>query len=89
MSEQVCASCSAPLLWAITAKGKNMPLDLHPTVTGNVRLTGEQITGNDGHHGPECEVLGKPQLTDQLPDDLRYTSHFATCSDPERHRRRK
>lgn len=34
-----CASCGAPITWAITPAGKRMPVDAEPTPNGNVELT--------------------------------------------------
>lgn len=58
-----CRSCHAPVVWARTAKGKAIPLDVKPRKDGNLILRNGIVrvqTRND-------------------PGGLRYVSHFATC----------
>lgn len=38
-----CNSCEAPILWAITAKGRRIPLDPHPRDDGNMRICEDGI----------------------------------------------
>lgn len=72
-----CSSCSAPILWAKTAKGKPIPLDLEPRVDGNVVL----------ERGVAL-VLG-PLERLQRGAETRYVAHFATCPSADEHRRAK
>lgn len=67
-----CRSCEAPIFWARTAKGKAMPVNTKPDPNGKLVVRNE-----------ECR-WAKP--TD--PAGLRYTSHYATCTYPDRHRKR-
>jgi hypothetical protein len=76
-----CRSCKAPIVWARTEAGKNMPLDANPTtgapaifVDGNVEITGH--TGNQ----PLVKVHGTPA-------DGLSRSHFASCPNRAQHRR--
>ncbi len=74
MSER-CRSCSAPIRWVYTAKGRRIPLDPKPTRDGNIVLRGigpiaQIIPG----HGPADPPL--------------YISHFATCPYAAAHRSR-
>ncbi len=59
-----CRSCGAPIIWAKTEKGKAMPLDAEPAQTGTLWL-----------------FAGVVQTGDQPPavNGPTYTSHFATC----------
>jgi hypothetical protein len=68
-----CRSCDAPIEWAITTKGQRIPLDPEPGPGGNLVLV-------DG-------VARHPTLGEGVPY-LQYTSHFATCPDAERFRRK-
>jgi hypothetical protein len=68
-----CRSCGAPIIWAITDRGKRLPLDAMPNPAGNVRLTG----GN-------AIVLKK----DDVYDGPRYMPHFATCKDADKWRKK-
>jgi hypothetical protein len=68
-----CVSCSAPLIWAQTERGKRMPVDAQLNSTGNLVLCFEVdqfdrpvsgqlvVTAPEGYAGP------------------RWLSHFATC----------
>lgn len=75
-----CRSCEAPIVWCRMRSGKTMPVDADPTPRGDFYL----VTADDGtieaHH-----VRTHPE---KLGEDVdRYTSHFATCDNPERFRR--
>ena len=68
-----CRSCDAPIEWAITTKGSHIPLDPEPTPAGNLVLI-------DG-------IARHPTLGEDVPY-LQYISHFVTCPDAERFRRK-
>jgi hypothetical protein len=81
-----CRSCGSEVLWVRTTNGTRMPLDPLPVDAGNVAMVGTAAA--DG--SPLVEVVDPhaPQLP--LVDALapRYVSHFATCPDADRWRRR-
>jgi len=68
-----CRSCGAEIRWARTVKGKAIPLDQDPTVTGNVLLV-------HGPGSPTAEVLG-PLEADAARADGRtlYMPLHASC----------
>lgn len=76
-----CASCGAPVRWAMTTKGRRMPLDLDPRDDGNITVA-PQPGGFD-----RATVWGNSR--EGMPPGPRYVSHFATCSAAARHRRRR
>lgn len=66
----MCRGCKARIVWAITPKGKSMPLDPEPSPDGNV----EVVTDANGRWHvvavhPEPDLFG----------GIRYLSHFVTC----------
>lgn len=66
-----CRSCGAPIVWAVTAAGKRMPLDAEPVYaigSGVVSLNGDEVA-----------VVERPRPL--------YVSHFATCPNADQHRR--
>lgn len=67
-----CRSCNAPIVWARTEAGKNMPLDVAPTINGNIELR----SGIAHYVTPDHNAIGQ-----------RFTSHFATCEFAKAHRR--
>lgn len=72
-----CRSCNAPILWAVTPKGKRAPLDAEPTKEGNIRLE---------ERGPGATPIahylsGLELLAAQKAGELLHLSHFATCVD--------
>lgn len=75
-----CRACQAPLLWVLTEAGKRMPLDYEP-------YSGEDPRGlftlRDGAQG----LVAISVTESTKPDELRYRSHWATCSDPNRFRK--
>lgn len=85
--EGTCRSCAARMLWATTPSGKANPLDVEPSSEGNVLLM-----------APFNVRVGDSALAVTLSGDalewarglglqLR-TSHFATCPDRDKHRKR-
>lgn len=78
-----CRSCEAPIVWAVTAAGRAMPLDPDPTPDGNVVSDGRDEQGR-----VQVIVFAKPA---DVPADrpLRYASHFVSCPDADQHRRKR
>lgn len=82
-----CNSCGAEVIWIRTKAGKQMPVDTKterfvPDPKGS-RL----YVMNDGH-----TMKGEPVLPGN--DNMQgicsgHTSHFATCQNAKKHRRRK
>ena len=79
-----CRSCGAPLLWALTKKGRRIPLDRNPVPDGNIEI-------EEADEGPPMSrvVSGQGELSPGLFPATRYKSHFSTCPNAKRHRRRK
>ena len=71
-----CRTCGAEIIWAKTRTGKSMPLDAIPV--------GQDVEGTclleDG-----IAYFG---AFDHKPDAPRYVSHFATCPNAAKHRRK-
>ena len=79
---EVCRSCKAPIRWALTDRGKRMPLDVEPNPLGEWRLAARRP--------------GELPRAVYVPEDLRaglagelMMPHFATCPHADQHRRRK
>ena len=73
-----CKSCGATIFFIKTKTGKSMPVDAEPSPTGNIRLT---ETGG--------EVLGKKAAEEaRLNGTPLYLSHYATCPDAAKYRKR-
>ena len=80
MGSDTCRSCSASIRWALTTKGRRIPLDPDPVPDGNLVLV-------DGvaYSLPALATL-RPEL--EVPAE-RFVSHFATCPQAGDHRGRK
>jgi len=78
-----CRSCNAPIVWAVSAaKGNRMPLDPDPVPDGNV-----WIIERPEHGAP---IVGVTLHHDDLPEGtLTYVSHFVTCRDADKWRKRE
>lgn len=74
-----CRSCGAQIIWAVTQKNRNIPLDPVPVADGNITL--EQ-------RGAELAPLAIANAI-RAPGILYYKSHFATCPNAANHRRSK
>ena len=73
MTQARCRSCGAPVFWAVTENERRMPVDALPTTDGTLAV-----------------VFGYPNRSRAAGPDYqgeRFTSHFATCPDADRHRR--
>lgn len=81
MSE--CRSCGAEIEWVVVSKsGKNMPIDVIPTDTGNIAKlpTTDAATGN--------KLVEYVMQGGMLGDHRElYVSHFATCPNADQHRK--
>lgn len=82
--KSTCRSCGARLLWAITEKGRSIPLDRNPVPDGNIEI-------EEFEEGPPMSrvVSRQRELSPGLFPATRYKSHFATCPEASQHRRRK
>ena len=70
----VCRSCHAPIIWALTGSAKSIPLDAQPNPAGNVELAdGIAKAWGTSHVWPE--------------GTQRYMPHHATCPDGEEWKR--
>ena len=81
-----CRSCGAPIMWIRTTRGKPMPVDMeeerfYPDPQGEKLYIME-----DGH---PMKGTPAPEGEEDLPCVAHgFTSHFATCPDAEKFRRR-
>lgn len=76
-----CVSCGAPILWAVTDKGKRIPLDLEPVPLGNVAVSADSGFPSAP---PMAKVWGNRH--EWPPRKPRYVSHFSTCPHAKEHR---
>ena len=70
-----CSSCGAEILWAVTEKGRRIPLDvavIDPPHPGLMVFT-------PGSSPAVAVALGKERTL--------HVSHFATCPNAEQHRK--
>lgn len=74
MKMEKCKSCDAEIFWCQTSLGKWMPIDWKPMSDGNIIIL-------DGR----AIVCTNKEI---MPTQPRYTSHFATCRDADKHRRK-
>ena len=82
MTKGKCRSCGAPVLWVPSATSRaTVILDAEPVEGGNVILL-------DGKARVIPTDLFEESLTGPLPAE-RYLSHFATCPQASKHRKRK
>ncbi|GFI46247.1 hypothetical protein IMSAGC019_01560 [Lachnospiraceae bacterium] len=78
-----CGGCGCRILWIRTKAGKNMPCN--PTMLNYRKEPGgkEKIVTQDGE-----VVSGITGVSPEEADGIGYTSHFATCTQAKRFRRR-
>jgi len=73
-----CRSCGAHIRWAVTEKGRRIPLDLQPSSEGNIEIR------NNAFGQPRAVVTGKGD-----DENRKFISHFATCPNSSAHRRQR
>jgi len=78
MKTSPCKGCGRPLYWVKTANGSPHPLDAEPTPDGNAVIIGGVVHFKRGD-------LFEEMIDDALP---RYRSHFETCPEAAKFRRR-
>lgn len=69
-----CRTCKAPVVWAVTEKGRPMPVDPDRVPNGNIEL-------EDGEDGTVARYVKAD------PSVERHVSHFATCQFAAEHRK--
>lgn len=69
-----CRTCGADIIWVETPSGRSMPLDAQPTEIGNIEINGDSI---------------RFVKRDRNATTPRYVSHFSTCPDAAKHRKKK
>ena len=86
-----CRSCKAKVVWALTEKGKRMPVDAEPAVGGTIVLEHTQ-QGKP----PLARVVSGEELStmrrqeESRGEELRlFKSHFATCPDRGKWRKKE
>lgn len=74
MKTDKCVTCGRDIIWAVTKDGNRIPVDARPVQGGNIILA-EKLYGP-----PVAIILKKKQMeVDELPLELRYVTHFASC----------
>lgn len=77
-----CRTCGAEIVWIRTPAGKTMPCDATPVCYK------DKPGGRGKIVTPNGTVLScEYPVDDDKASGVGYVPHWATCSDPERHRR--
>lgn len=73
-----CRSCDWPIVWVITEKGKNMPVDADPVSAPR----GFRLDDQGDETAPRAQFIARPD-----PNERLYVSHFSTCPNAAQHRK--
>jgi hypothetical protein len=73
-----CRSCEWPIIWVVTEKGKNMPVDADPVTA----LRGFRLEDQGDGVPPLAKWCPHP-----APDEKLYESHFSSCPNAAQHRK--
>ena len=73
-----CRSCEWPIIWVVTEKGKNMPVDADPVSAPR----GFRLEEQDDGRAPLAKFVSQPE-----PGERLYESHFSTCPHAAQHRK--
>ena len=82
MNGAKCSSCGAPIVWLRTKAGKSMPCD-DGLVRYKANPEGKQFVVTDWVEVVRCDLT-----FDGLPTGMARISHFATCPNAKKHRKR-
>lgn len=77
MDRAKCRSCQADIIWIRSSNNNLMPLDAQPNPEGNIVI-------KDG----VAHVM-KGDLFEEMLEGERYMTHFATCPNSAKHRKKK
>jgi hypothetical protein len=80
-----CRSCQALIVWAKSANGKSMPMDVEPDAEGQFFLFRKEDC-IDAVHQTERSTRAEGA---RQRGDKKYTCHFATCPNAAEHRSKK
>ena len=78
-----CRSCGAEIVWIKMASGKKMPCDASP-VTYWAKMGGTEKIVTPNGEVVSCELQGDHADA----TGIGYISHFSTCPNAAKHRRR-
>lgn len=80
-----CKSCGQHIIWIRTSAGKSMPCNPE-MITYKAQPGGREkiVTPNGEVHSAEIVKSGTPDAT-----GIGYISHFATCPNAARHRKKQ
>lgn len=78
-----CRSCGAPIIFIVSLHGRSIPCDAQQVVYWQKAGGSKKIVTPNGEV-VSCELEGDPQEA----TGIGYVSHFATCPNADRHRRR-
>ena len=89
MDFTTCASCGAAILWAITSRGKRMPLDAHPSDAGTYYVfAGTGVRFLDPLQAVAISLTSDVRVGyGRRTDRPKFVSHFATCPNAAAHRK--
>lgn len=73
-----CRSCEWPIIWVVTEKGKNMPVDADPVIA----VRGFRLVDQGEGVPPLAVWCGRPDAGEKI-----YESHFSTCAHADQHRK--
>jgi len=82
-STSTCRSCGAVVVWAVTPRGKQMPVDVEPSPVGNLILVAPELQTDP----PRVLMLHTDSERAEVEPGQLRTSHFATCPNGPAHRR--
>ncbi len=75
-----CRSCHAPVIWAVTKKGKREPVDAVPVPNGNIVLIEDRLPPDEqGRAQILSHHLGKNAGGAMDLGEDKHVSHYATC----------
>jgi hypothetical protein len=84
MHNNTCRRCQAPIVWAITRRGRPMPVDAQPALPGNDKAILAVWREPDGRL--RCRVLAKDEPT--AGREHLGVPHWATCPHADAFRNR-
>lgn len=89
MKTSPCKGCGAPIIWTLSPKGANLPVDATPIDYRNAPAKQAQyslLEDPDGHVMAQKVSVISPDTDPER--NLVYISHFATCPQVNRFSRK-
>jgi hypothetical protein len=85
----VCKSCGTDIVWAVSERGRRMPVDAERRPDGNIVLSHRRVGEPPVALVQSAESIERLRQQAPAHEVALFVSHFATCPNAAKHRKRR